>query len=195
MGLACKFRARRSSNCFDVFAGSDWKHNNVLRKKLKDLGLWGLLGHQKFIPDAYKLGSKNVRFAMLAGLIDADGNLSIHNSVSYCTTSKRLAEDVAFIARSLGFGASLRKPQIWLKQNWRPIYTVCIFGDFSQVPLLVNRKIPNPRKSPKNVLRTGCSVRKLDRQMSYRKLIFEGNDQHYLKSDFMVMKGGDTYVV
>ena len=195
MGLACKFRARKVSNCFDVFAGNGKKHGNVLRHELQKLGLWGLLGHQKFIPDIYKLGSRNVRFAMLAGLIDADGNLSIQNSVSYCTTSKQLAEDVAFIARSLGFGATLRKPQTWPGKNWRPIYTVCIFGNFSQVPLLVTRKIPSPRKSHKNVLRTGFVVQKLDRPIPYRKLIFEGHDQHYLKSDFMVMKGGDKYVI
>jgi hypothetical protein len=88
MGLACRFRARKGSNCFDVFAGNDKKYGNVLRQELQKLGLWGLLGYQKFIPDVYKLGSKNVRLAMLAGLIDADGNLSIQNSVSYCATSK-----------------------------------------------------------------------------------------------------------
>jgi hypothetical protein len=195
MGLTCKFRARKGSNCFDVFAGSDKKHGNVLRIALQELGLWNKLGHQKFIPNVYKLGSRNIRFAMLAGLIDADGNLSMQNSVSYCTTSKQLAEGVAFIARSLGFGATLRKPQTWLNKNWRPIYTVCIFGNFQQVPLLVTRKIPNSRRSPKNVLRTGFSVQKLDRPITYRKLVFNGNDQHYLKSDFMVMKGGDKYVI
>jgi intein/homing endonuclease len=195
MGLACRFRARKGSNCFDVFAGSNRRHVNALRIALQELGLWNKLGHQKFIPDIYKLGSRNVRFATLAGLIDCDGNLSIQNSVSYCTTSKQLAEDVTFIARSLGFGATLRKPQTWLNKNWRPIYTVCIFGNFQHVPLLVTRKIPNSRRSPKNVLRTGFAVRRLMQSITYLKLVFDGNDQHYLKSDFMVMKGGDKYVI
>jgi hypothetical protein len=195
MGLACGFRARRGSNCFDVFAGTDKKHGNILRYELQKFGLWGLLGHQKFVPDPYKLGSRNARFAMLAGLIDCDGNLSIRNSMSYCTVSKQLAEDVTFIARSLGFGASLRKPQTWLSKNWRPIYTVCIFGDFSQVPLLTTRKIPTPRRSSRNVLRTGFAMQKLGQPMVYRKLVFDEGDQHYFKSDFMVMKGGNKYVI
>jgi hypothetical protein len=195
MGLACRFRARKGSNCFDVFAGTDGRGGNILRIALQELGLWNRLGYQKFIPNAYKLGSRNVRFATLAGLIDCDGNLSIRNSVSYCTVSKQLAEDVTFIARSLGFGASLRKPQAWLNKNWHPIYTVCIFGDFSQMPLLVGRKIPTPRRSFRNVLRTGITVQKLNKPITYRKLVFECDDQHYLKSDFMVMKGGNTYVI
>jgi intein/homing endonuclease len=183
MGLACRFRARKGSNCFDVFAGSNRRHVNALRIALQELGLWNKLGYQKFIPDVYKLGSRNIRFAILAGLIDADGNLSPQNSVSYCTTSKQLAENVAFIARSLGFGVSLRKPQTWLNKNWRPTYTVCIFGNFQQVPLLVERKIPNPRRSPKNVLRTGFSVQKLDQPIVY------------LKSDFLIIQGGDEYFI
>jgi hypothetical protein len=167
MSLACRFRARRSTNCFDVFAGSDGKPGNVLRHELQKLGLWGLLGHQKFIPDIYKLGSRNVRFATLAGLIDGDGNLSANNSVSYCTTSKQLSEDIAFIARSLGLGVSLRNPQTWPHKNWRPNYTLCIFSDFSRIPLLVERKIPTPRRSNKNVLRTGVTVQKLDRPITF----------------------------
>jgi hypothetical protein len=66
----CKFSARRGANCFDVFAGNDWKRGNLLRQKLQDLGLWNRVGHQKFIPEIYKLGSRNVRFAVVAGLID-----------------------------------------------------------------------------------------------------------------------------
>jgi hypothetical protein len=195
MGLVGHLITRKNEKCFDVFAGTDGKHGNVLRAALQELGLWDRLGHQKFIPDIYKTGSENVRLSILAGLIDADGNLSWNNSVSYCTASRQLAEDAAFIARSLGFGVSVRKPQIRTDKNWRPIYTICIFGDFSRMPLLVIRKIPNPRRSPKNVLRTGLTVQRLNSQITYRKLVFEGRDQHYLKSDFMVMKGGSKYVI
>jgi hypothetical protein len=195
MGLVGHLITRKNEKCFDVFAGTDGKHGNILRVALQELGLWDRLGHQKFIPDIYKTGSENVRLSILAGLIDADGNLSWNNSVSYCTASRQLAEDTAFIARSLGFGVSVRKPQIRTDKNWRPIYTICIFGDFSRMPLLVTRKIPNPRRSPKNVLRTGLTVQRLDSQITYRKLVFEGRDQHYLKSDFMVMKGGSKYVI
>jgi hypothetical protein len=90
---------------------------------------------------------------------------------------------------------SLRKPQTWLNKNWRQIYTLCIFGDFSRIPLLVERKIPTPRRSNRNVLRTGVTVQKLGRPITYRKLVFEGNDQNHLKSDFIVVKGGNKYII
>jgi hypothetical protein len=193
MGLSCRLQKRKVENCSDIFIGSFRKRNNFLKIELEKLKLWGKLGHEKFIPDIYKFGSRNVRLAMLAGLIDSDGALSVNNSISHATTSKRLANDVAFVARSLGFGVSLRTPQIFPNKNWRPIYSVCIFGDFSEMPLLVGRKIPQPRQSNKNVLRTGFSIHSLKPPVTYYKLEFEGEDQHFLKSDFVVMKGGNSY--
>jgi hypothetical protein len=196
IGLSCRLQKRKVENCSDVFIGSFCKkNNNFLRAELEKLWLWRKLGHEKFIPDIYKFGSRNVRLSMLAGLIDSDGTRSKNNSVCYYTTSEHMANDVAFVARSLGFGASIRSPQTRPNKNWRPIYSICIFGDFSQMPLFVNRKIPRPRQSNKNVLRTGFSMRRLQMPTIYYKLEFEGQDQHFLKSDFMMMKGGSRYVL
>jgi hypothetical protein len=136
MGLSCRLHKRNVENCSDIFIGSFRKRNNFLRIELEKLKLWGKLGYQKFIPNIYKFGSRKARFAVLAGLIDSDGSLSVNNSISYTTTSKCLANDVAFVSRSLGFGVSIRKPQTWPNRNWRPIYSVCMFGDFSEMPLL-----------------------------------------------------------
>jgi hypothetical protein len=193
IGLSCKLQKRKFENCSDIFVGSFRKRNNFLRNELEKLNLWGKLGHEKFIPDIYKFGSRNVKLAMLAGLIDSDGTCSKNNSICYDTTSKLLANDAAFLARSLEFGASTRKPHTRPNENWRPIYSVCIFGDFSQMPLLVSRKIPRPRQSNKNVLKTGFSIHRLKAAVVYHKLEFEGEDQHFLKSDFMVMKWGNAY--
>jgi intein/homing endonuclease len=193
MGL-CRLQKRKTERS-NIFIGSFRKRNNFLRIELEKLKLWGKLGYQKFTPNTYKFGSRNVRFAMLSGLIDSDGSRSQNNSICYDTTSERLANDVAFVSRSLGFGVSIRNPQTFLNKKWKPIYSVCVFGDFSEMLLLVSRKIPRPRQSNKNVLKTGFSIHKLKIPVTYYKLEFESEDQHFLKSDFMVLKGGSSYVM
>jgi hypothetical protein len=187
MGLKPLLVTCKGSNCFNVFAGSDGKRNNYLRKELTKLGLWNKLGYQKFIPEVYKLGSRKVRSAMLAGLFDSDGNLSEQNSMRYDTTSERLANDVCFIAQSLGFACTISNP-ISRNDSWKPCYRLCIFGDFAGLPMLVKRKIPRPRISTKNVLRTGFSMEKLANSIAYYKLKFEETDQHFLKSDSISCK-------
>ena len=58
-----------------------------------------------------------------------------------------------------------------------------------------NRKIPIPRLSNRDVLKTGFSLQKLEKPVIYWQLEFEEQDQHYLKDDFMVMKGGENYAI
>ena len=74
---------------------------------LKELGLWGKLSYDKFIPEAYKYASISDRLELLKGLFDTDGHCSKSNStrnsrVGYRTTSKRLAEDIQEIIWSIG---------------------------------------------------------------------------------------------
>lgn len=85
---------------------------STFREKLNSYGLIGTKSHNKFVPDDFKYGSPDTRIEILKGLLDADGWVSLHHSgkarVSFCSTSKRLAEDVIEIVQSLGGTASLR---------------------------------------------------------------------------------------
>lgn len=66
---------------------------------------------EKFIPDVYKFGSIDQRWALIQGLFDTDGtidNTSRYN-VSYSTTSKRLADDIREVLWSLGIPTSIKK--------------------------------------------------------------------------------------
>lgn len=103
-----------------------------------------------------------------------------------------LARDAGFVSRSLGLGCSILEP-IKRKESWNPCYTLTIYGDFSAVPIKVCRKIPSPRLSNRDVLKTGFTIQRLENPMTYYKLEFEEIDQHYLKGDFIVMKGGKDY--
>lgn len=80
---------------------------------LRQLGLFGLSSHEKFIPDDYKWNDVATRLAVLQGLMDTDGTISrprkfardrrtLGGIPSYTTSSERLADDVVFLIRSLG---------------------------------------------------------------------------------------------
>lgn len=79
-------------------------------KKAKELNLHDKVSDTKFIPDCYKYNSKEVRKQVLLGLFDTDGAVHDSGKPELCTTSKQLAEDVCWIARSLGYNASY-----WIK--------------------------------------------------------------------------------
>lgn len=84
-------------------------------KKAKELNLHDKVSDTKFIPDCYKYNSKEVRKQVLLGLFDTDGTVHDSGKPELCTTSKQLAEDVCWIARSLGYNTSY-----WVKS---PKYT------------------------------------------------------------------------
>jgi len=72
------------------------------RDLLKRDGLLGTKSHTKFIPRKYKLSSLENRYAIIQGLMDTDGTVDKGGRVTYCSVSKTLADDVAFVLRSLG---------------------------------------------------------------------------------------------
>lgn len=65
---------------------------------------------EKRIPEAYKYGSIEQRFALMQGLMDTDGSVSSPKErVSYSTTSEGLAKDIQEVLWSLGFLVRINK--------------------------------------------------------------------------------------
>lgn len=87
-------------------------HNSKkIRESIIELGL-NVKSGGKFIPEVYKYDSKENRLELLKGLMDTDGHVAINGSGEsytyiYDTVSKQLAEDVKWVAQSLGYGAKL----------------------------------------------------------------------------------------
>ncbi|WP_020121001.1 helicase-related protein [Streptomyces canus] len=76
---------------------------NPVIQAVRDMNLWGVTSHGKFVPDEYKNTSIKNRLAVLQGLMDTDGTVDEAGlSISFCSASLRLAEDVAWLVRSLG---------------------------------------------------------------------------------------------
>jgi len=157
--------------------GQQKEGRNYILKVLRDLNLL----NNKHIPDIYRLNSREVRLQVLAGLIDTDGHKDSSNTIEYLTKSEKLADDMIYLCRSLGFAAYKRKRtpsycpgcvRLRAKKDIvngvcrickgelvkKGYWVFCISGDLSEVPVKLPRKVCTPRKQPKNVLVTGIKV-------------------------------------
>jgi hypothetical protein len=80
--------------------------DNPVLQALGGYGLRGKRSFDKFIPQVYLFSSVENRVALLQGLMDTDGELTLRedagSNVSYSTSSPQLAEDVTFLVQSLG---------------------------------------------------------------------------------------------
>lgn len=154
------------------------------------LNTYGLLGN-KHVPQNYKINSREVRLQILAGLIDSDGFVN-DGCYTFSTTLERLADDVVYIARSLGFAAyksKLNKKK--QKETHKDAYYVYISGDMSQIPVRIERKKLPPRKQIKNVLITGFTLEDIG-EGDYYGFELEGNDRLFLLGDFTVTHNTTT---
>lgn len=70
--------------------------------KLAALGLAGTNSHTKFIPEQYLYNDYNTRLELLKGLMDGDGCAIKQGASVFVTTSRRLADDIMLLCRSLG---------------------------------------------------------------------------------------------
>ena len=80
---------------------------NSLMQAIRSLGLWGLCSHEKFIPRRFLDASREKRLDLLRGLLDTDGWVERWGTIRFATSSRRLADDVAELARSLGGWCSM----------------------------------------------------------------------------------------
>jgi hypothetical protein len=184
-GLSVSIEDSCSTKSYHLSTGMKGGKENILRTELKRLNLFDHDAETKFIPQMYKTASKNERLALLAGLIDTDGNLHGASCYDYVTKSKQLADDITFVARSLGMAAYIKpcqkKSQTGAVGNY---FRMIISGNVAAIPVRVDYKIASPRKQVKNVLHVGFSVNPLSKEQ-YFGFVLNG-DQRYLSKDFTV---------
>ncbi len=159
------------------------KKNNVFLEVLKQLNML----NNKHIPDHFKCNSRDVRLKLLAGLIDTDGYVN-NNTVEITQKNTRLADDIVYLARSLGFAAYCRdKKSSWTYKgvkNTDNYKCITISGNTSDIPIRIKRKIPNIRTQIKDVLVTGISIKEVG-YGDYFGFTIDGNNR-YLMGNFTV---------
>ena len=174
------------ANTYSITTGRKGKGTkNILLDILRSNDLL----NNRHIPNLYKHNSREVRLAVLAGLMDTDGAWN-HGGFDYVTVSEKLADDVVYLSRSLGFAAYKNPCQKTCKNSSRDknfvgvYYRVIISGDLSVVPVKLPHKKCDPRRQIKNVLHTGITVQKIGNG-DYYGFELDG-DGLFLLGDFTV---------
>lgn len=115
-----KYHIRAKDRC--QYYVSQGGGKNDLQKWLKEIGIYGHLAKDKFIPDIVFKAEKELVIPFLQYLYATDGWAHGH-SISYGTTSKRLAEDLHLLLRRFNISAGLKKKTsqktgVWNDQWW-----------------------------------------------------------------------------
>ncbi len=147
--------------------------------------------HNKHIPHKYKTASEKDRLELLAGLIDTDGHISPNKkgAIDFISKSKQLAEDFAFVARSLGYYATVKPSHKYCFHKgtkregdyWRVFMT----GDLWRIPYRLLRKKPPMRGNIGSVLMSGFTIKELPPE-DYYGFSVDG-DHLFLLGDFTVV--------
>jgi len=146
--------------------------------------------NNKHIPNDYKVNSRDNRMKLLAGLIDSDGYYCVRGKIyEISQKSDKLANDILFLARSLGFAAYLKRNEkscIYKGEKKTGVYNcITISGNgLDEIPVLLTRKKAGIREQIKDVLSTGITVLPVGRG-DYYGFSIDGN-RRYLLGDFTV---------
>ena len=182
----------KAKSYFFPYAFANNNTPNPLQVTIRGLGLEGKVAGDKFIPHQYKVASVEDRFSLLAGLLDTDAFYDKEkNTFEYCSKSKRLADDVVFVCRSLGFFAQIGKTKV---VNGESYYRIQISGDLNLIPTKVAIRKGRARKQKKSVLVTGFSVEYLGRG-EYFGFTLDGNHLYCDNQFFIHHNSGKSLVI
>lgn len=95
-----------------------------LSEGLRKAGVLDCKARLKFIPTMYLENIPEVRREVLRGLLDTDGTVTPEGTISFNSVSLQLAEDVAWLAKSLGGMARIHERHNEFGSNWNVLLTL-----------------------------------------------------------------------
>lgn len=137
-----------------------------LTEALKSIGLYGKYSYDKFIPEIYFKSPLNARIDLLRGLFDTDGWVEKNKAVRFSSASRKLAEDVQALIRSIGGLCSISvKKGMYVKNGERKYTTqqyVCkIRHEHAEQLFLSDRKKELARRTKNTSVR--LNIKKIEK--------------------------------
>jgi hypothetical protein len=159
-------------------------------------------GGKKRILPRYLFNSREVRMRLLAGIIDSDGHAAgasvdgeIKRNPTYFEIScseDELTQDIAFLARSLGFKVTLKNRMVRCNNGKLcPSWRINVMGDTQAIPTL--RKKCFPKKLRMNSTCSGFDVQRIG-VGDWCGFTLDGNGR-FLLEDFTVTHNTDFAAV
>ena len=178
-----------------------------LRYQLKELGL-NVKSEFKFIPNKYIFTTFENRLKLLQGLMDTDGTVdniygksgTTCSNIYFTTVSKQLADDVAFLVRSLGCKAKIYKQEnktyhyvykdIDEIRPCKDAYTVYIGAPEDLKVFTLERKANRIiNKTPRN--RRGIVSIDFDREDECQCIYVESSEHTYITDNLTITHNSD----
>lgn len=155
---------------------------NKLLEFLKDSNLI----NNNHIPDQYKINSRENRLELLAGLIDTIGFYYIHDNVFEINQkSEKLANDIIFVSRSLGFSAYKKEYLKSCADSTDTYYRCFISGNgLDHIPTKLHLQLTQEHGQKDNLV-TGFSLESVG-DGEYFGFTLDGNHR-FLLQDFSVV--------
>jgi hypothetical protein len=182
---------------YSIISEEGTKGKNALLNSFKKYNLI----NNKHIPFNYKINSRENRLQLLAGLIDTDGYLDKKGNYYEITQKNEiLADDILFLARSLGFCATkkqVEKSCIYKDERKVGIYyRINIFGiNVDDIPVKIHRKQITKKISDfKNRLHCGFTVESIGHG-EYYGFRLDGNRRFCLESFEIVKNTGKSTII
>ena len=155
----------------------------------------------KYIPEEYKFNSREVRFNILKGLMDSDGFVDSNGIPIIGVSSKQLADDIAFIARSLGYNClqSVKKSGYKVNGEYKEcldnyivrIYTSDRIFNLERKYKLISKYESKYSRSNKD-FSTIIDIKKIQDERC--KCVTVDNESHcYLIGDFITTHNSKSY--
>lgn len=168
----------------------DYRINSLKQKNsFKDFLREKNMLMNKHIPNDYLINSREIRLALLAGLIDSDGYF-YQNCIEISQKNEVLLDNIVFLARSLGFSAYKKKVQKTCTNapggpKVGTYFLTNIYGKgLEEIPTLCPRKKAHPRRLIKDNLTYRLQINKL-KVDNYYGFEIDGN-RRFVLGDFTV---------
>lgn len=178
---------------YDVVDRTDGKTKYITgqSKNFMHYDVFNCGSHERYIPDDYKYNTIENRLELFKGLCDTDGEVHKSGSIGYSTTSKRLADDVIWLSRSLGCKSMLHKTvkkPFYYKDNekvhCKDCYRITINAPFN--PFSIKHRKENFKVSEPRYLKRWIDSIEYVRQDDGMCIEVDNKDGLYLANDFIV---------